>query len=101
MDASTDVSDRTASHPKRVAAHRYLPSMICSITLDPFVDPVMAEDGHCYERVAIQHWLHIHKGSSPLTGQAMGSRLVPCHELRQAVDQYTERLLDYDRPQHL
>ena len=28
----------------------------CAITHDEMVDPVIARDGHCYERAAIVHW---------------------------------------------
>jgi len=33
-----------------------LPLMTCPITLAPFVDPVIASDGHTYERCAIEAW---------------------------------------------
>ena len=48
----------------------------CPITLEVLNDPVIAEDGHTYERDAIRRWL-ILRQTSPLTGEAMGNRLVP------------------------
>jgi TPR repeat protein len=38
---------------------------MCSITQELMVDPVMAEDGHTYERTAIMNWLKDHT-TSPL-----------------------------------
>ncbi len=42
-----------------------------------FVDPVIAADGHTYERAGMVHWLQ-HSHDSPVTGQALlHCRLVP------------------------
>jgi len=40
--------------------------MLCPITRAVFFDPVVASDGHTYERCAIETWLHKHK-TSPVT----------------------------------
>eukprot|EP00667_Euglena_gracilis_P006394 EG_transcript_6445 len=58
----------------------------CLLTGAVFVDPVVADDGHTYERTAIAQWLH---GSlaSPRTGQRLATdRLVDNHHLRAALD---------------
>jgi hypothetical protein len=47
----------------------------CPLTLEPFVDPVVASDGHTYERTAIEEWLS-RKQTSPLTGVALSSPLL-------------------------
>jgi hypothetical protein len=40
-------------------------------------DPVIAADGHTYEKEAIQAWLHQHS-SSPVTGKALEHKyLIP------------------------
>lgn len=44
--------------------------LICPITLDILRDPVIAGDGHIYERVAIVRWIEEH-GTSPLTRQPL------------------------------
>jgi U-box domain len=44
--------------------------MVCPITLEPFVDPVLAPDSFTYERVAIEQWLEVHK-TSPMTREPM------------------------------
>jgi hypothetical protein len=46
------VVDTSSSSPSVVE----LPLMTCPITLSPFVDPVIASDGHTYERCAIEAW---------------------------------------------
>ena len=65
--------------------------MLCVITLSPFRDPVLAVDGHSYERYAIERWL---EGShvSPYTGLPMNNVLFPNHTLRLAVDEYSDAL---------
>lgn len=42
--------------------------LICPITCELFRDPVIAEDGHVYERVAITRWILEHE-TSPFTRQ--------------------------------
>lgn len=57
----------------------------CPITLEIMHDPVIAGDGHSYERSAIERWLSGHR-TSPLTGRVMPSMtLLPNHRLRQLI----------------
>ena len=54
------------------------------------VDPVIAADGHTYERTAIQHWL---QGSSlsPVTrGKLPHTRLVPNMLVKSALAQHAQ-----------
>jgi hypothetical protein len=44
--------------------------LICPITLQIFRDPVIAGDGHTYERAAILRWI-LEDGTSPLTRQPL------------------------------
>ena len=44
--------------------------LICPITLELFRDPVIAGDGHAYERAAITRWI-LENGNSPLTRQSL------------------------------
>ena len=60
--------------------------LLCPITLcimsDPVPDPVLAMDGHTYERAAIERWLRARR-TSPRTGAPLASRqLVPNHAIR-------------------
>ena len=53
--------------------------LLCPITLSLMSDPVLAMDGHTYERAAIEDWLRRSR-DSPRTGVALASDLlVPNH----------------------
>ena len=63
---------------------------ICPITTEVMSDPVMAADGHAYERTAIERWLAT-KSTSPMTGgelEHMG--LSPHHMLRRMIREWRE-----------
>ena len=60
----------------------------CPITLTRFTDPVLAVDGHTYERRAILTYLQDAR-CSPMTREAMSSRsLIPHGPLRQLLADY-------------
>lgn len=67
----------------------------CPITSEPFEDPVIALDGHSYERSAIQQWFDSGHRSSPMTGAELTSStclpttLIPNHTLRGLVSEIT------------
>ncbi|KAL9183065.1 LOW QUALITY PROTEIN: hypothetical protein ACHAXT_004852 [Thalassiosira profunda] len=66
-----------------------LPGMpSCPITGMPMIEPVVAADGHTYERHAIARWLHT-SDKSPLTGEVLahgsvGPELPPLVDVRRA-----------------
>jgi serine/threonine protein kinase len=63
-------------------------SLKCPISLELFRDPVVAEDGHTYERKNITTWLQAH-GTSPLTREPMShTSLRPNHIVRKLVDEF-------------
>ena len=70
----------------------------CAITQEEMRDPVMAGDGHCYERAAIVDWFRRAARrqvppTSPNTGAELTStELVPNHSLRQAIEEWREQL---------
>ena len=54
------------------------------------VDPVIAADGHTYERTAIQHWLQS-SSLSPVTGDKLPhTRLVPNVLVKSALAQHAQ-----------
>jgi hypothetical protein len=63
------------------------------------VDPVVAPDGHTYERVAIETWLQL-KTTSPMTREEMDPTvlLVPNHNLRSQIREALDRLGDQKNP---
>eukprot|EP00750_Incisomonas_marina_P008231 INCI1538.1.p1 GENE.INCI1538.1~~INCI1538.1.p1 ORF type:complete len:630 (+),score=107.53 INCI1538.1:368-2257(+) len=48
-------------------------TLLCPITQEAFEDPVVAADGHTYERGGILQWLEKHD-TSPLTGAQLSSK---------------------------
>ncbi|DBB05024.1 TPA: hypothetical protein ACH3X3_010295 [Trebouxia sp. C0006] len=57
----------------------------CPITKVLLVEPVIAADGHTYEKSAMEHWLGQHV-TSPVTGaKLMHARLVPNRVLRSII----------------
>ena len=69
----------------------------CAITQEEMRDPVIAGDGHCYERAAIVDWFRRAARrqvppTSPNTGAELTStELVPNHSLRQAIEEWREQ----------
>ena len=61
---------------------------VCSITQELMWDPVLAQDGHCYERAAIESWFLTKPDmmvKSPLTRETMGKTLVPAKQVRNVI----------------
>ena len=64
---------------------------LCPITLDLIKDPVVAMDGHTYERSAITKWFASH-GTSPKTNEELTrKKLVPNHALRAMIIEWHEQ----------
>ncbi len=62
--------------------------MTCPITLVVMNDPVIASDGHTYERSAITKWIREH-GKSPQTNQFMRVKdLVPNRAIRSLIEEH-------------
>ena len=76
-------------------AERVIPdALTCSISLDIMQDPVMACDGHTYERAAIEAWLSA-SPTSPKTGEVLESTtLIPNHSVRQLIDAFDQAATD-------
>jgi U-box domain len=45
-------------------------------------DPVIASDGVCYDRSALEGWVEEHGAVSPTTREAIGAHYIPNHTLR-------------------
>ncbi len=64
---------------------------VCPITLLPMNDPVIASDGHSYEREAIVQWLKTNP-NSPLTRQPMNvNTLQPNPSLKAAIEAWNKK----------
>ena len=74
-----------AERPPSVEEEEPPDDFVCPITTEVMSDPVMAADGHAYERTAIERWLAT-KSTSPLTGGELEHIiLVPSHMLRRMI----------------
>ena len=58
--------------------------LVCPITQELPIDPVMAEDCRVYERSAITAWLRTNN-TSPHTREAMGSKLTPIMQVKNLI----------------
>lgn len=79
----------TSSNPLRTAANQALSDtpdeFKCPITTEIMLDPVIAMDGHTYEREAIELWLGLHR-TSPMTNEEMPSNaVVPNRNLKKLI----------------
>jgi hypothetical protein len=74
----------------------YPQAMICALTHQPMVDPVLASDGCTYERDALMQWFVHSKQSvqvlSPLTRQPMDERAFPNRALLRLIEEHTARV---------
>ena len=59
---------------------------ICPITLQLPTEPVKAEDGHTYEREAIEGWL-AQNATSPVTRAHMGTRLMDDYAAKNTIEE--------------
>ncbi|CAF4136341.1 unnamed protein product, partial [Rotaria sordida] len=67
-------------------------ALFCPITLELFHDPVVAQDGHTYERKAIEEWIR-KNGTSPITNQRISlEHLVPNYAIKKMVDHFESSL---------
>jgi hypothetical protein len=78
-----DENDDTTTHVPN--------EFVCPITYVIMVDPVMAPDGHTYERSAIVAWLH-GKCTSPMTRERMEKHctLLPNRNLSLAIERWRD-----------
>ena len=67
---------------------------ICPITWEVMRDPVVASDGHSYERAAIEEVLSTGNGLSPLTREVLRRDfLVPNRNLRRRIESHEGEVL--------
>lgn len=70
--------------------------LLCPITLELFHDPVIANDGHVYEREAIVRWI-LEKGTSPLTREPLNiNDLQPDDYLRRLAARKRNSIVSYN-----
>jgi hypothetical protein len=62
-------------HKQLLKGMRLRDEFLCPITFDLMTDPVVAADGHSYERSPITKWISS-KENSPRTGEPLESKLL-------------------------
>lgn len=73
-------------------ADNYGDCLVCPITFSLFHDPVIAEDGHTYERSAITEWIQLN-GTSPISRARITiDGLRPNHLVKSLVDAFQKNL---------
>ena len=74
------------NHPRSIKDE-----LVCPITLELPLDPVLAKDGRIYERSAITDHLNTAAANgygikSPYTNQPMGSELLPAPQIKNTIE---------------
>ena len=62
----------------------------CPITKLIFNEPVLADDGHFYEKTVINNWLEI-SNLSPLTRETISNHVNESHLMKRIVNDYLEK----------
>ena len=93
-----DLEHMAAQQARRVSlgvGHLQMPDdYVCPITQDVMVDPVVASDGHSYERTAIEAVLSRGNGLSPLTRETLTPGvLIPNHNLKKRIREHDDEVL--------
>jgi len=70
---------------------------ICDITLEVMRDPVIAADGHSYERTAMEEWLRGHRTSPKTNIPLSHTTLMPNIALRQAIERFMKEMPEIQR----
>lgn len=69
--------------------------LMCPITHERFVQPMICSDGNTYEYYAIQQWFDYGNTTSPLTGLPLPNRiLVPNIIVKQIVELLAPEIID-------
>ena len=66
--------------------------MLCDMMQEVMQEPVIAADGHTYDRLAIEQWLQQHD-TSPVTGSLLQhKRIVPNVIIKNVMAQQRQRM---------
>jgi len=74
----------------RTSLEKIMQHYKCPITQQLLVDPVVAEDGHIYERYALESWL-CRKKTSPTTNEPMGMVMLRSMAAQQTINDLVEQ----------
>ena len=102
-DTAAHVAELETAHQaelkrlKAVLKERGVPDgYLCPISLEVMEDPVIAADGHSYERSDIEAWFNRGNDTSPKTGGALPHQfLTPNHNLRSAIQDFLAEVREF------
>ena len=81
----------SAAAPRATLAAEPPDDYLCPITQELMSDPVIATDGHTYERKAILQWIE-RKATSPKTGEPLTTpQVFPNHLIRGMILEWKEQ----------
>jgi len=86
---STGSISRSIGEDKESGLRLMENALRCPISRDRISDPVIAGDGHTYDRMSITEWLERNPGVSPITSKQMSNFLAPNHSLVQVLEAWT------------
>jgi hypothetical protein len=87
--AAEDANDKLQVLRKEECGH--IPELfLCPISREVMENPVLASDGHVYERSQIESWLQEHD-TSPMTNIAMRPEVAPVLSLRSEIQDFKQR----------
>ena len=88
LDAATAEAATSEAKKYKSALDTNADELVCPITSELPLDPVMAEDGRVYERSAIEQWFankEEDQVKSPITNELMGKKLLPAVQVRNII----------------
>eukprot|EP00730_Choanoeca_flexa_P003285 TRINITY_DN11354_c0_g1_i2.p1 TRINITY_DN11354_c0_g1~~TRINITY_DN11354_c0_g1_i2.p1 ORF type:complete len:534 (+),score=95.66 TRINITY_DN11354_c0_g1_i2:75-1676(+) len=80
-------------HEQTEQRRQFEEQLTCPISMELMADPVLAEDGHVYERDAITNWLE-KKGTSPMTQAVIGKTLQPIPMVKHLIEVHKAHQLE-------
>ena len=81
--------NKTSSKRFRTTIDKSADALMCPITHELPLHPVMAEDGKVYERAAIEKWLE-DNDRSPMTNLVMGDKLINATQTKELIELMVE-----------
>ena len=86
METTADAKDSvmSASKTNRMKGMKIRDEFICPITYELMREPVVASDGHTYEKAAIEKWLKQHL-ISPRNGEPIAALTIPNMNLKKLI----------------
>lgn len=78
---------------KEKVSEDLITDFVCPITQEIFINPVIAEDGNCYEKFAIEYWFLHGNIRTPLSPQPVSSKVVPNISLKKMINNFIQKHL--------